>query len=366
MRILANRLLFFGVMMSVVSHLFGQQEIQTSQFMVNPFLLNPAYSSMDDNIDAKMSYRNQWIGVEGAPVTSYFSIHSPLGKPRWAQTHPGDAHNWHGAGLQVINDRIGPFNDYRFNANYSYNLGLTKGDGYGYQHTDGLRVALGAFLTMNNRTLNNDLLSQSKTSTGSRIDNEAVIDDVVYNELNFLSGETFFDANFGALFYYGEKYYLGIASTQLFERELFLREQSKLSRHYFITAKTKHQLNEAFYLIPSVILQYVNNAPSTYNFNVRLDWQDKLFGGLAYRSDDSMIMMLGAEVQWGEKIKNFRIDKHRYRMHFYYSYDFTVNKLNTKRLNGRSVGSHEITIAFLLPPFYVERNAEDTWDWMKR
>ncbi len=366
MQKLKLRLLCFFMLVIVSFQGLAQQEIQSSQFMVNPFLLNPAYSSMDDNIDAKFSYRNQWIGVEGAPVTTYFSIHSPLGKPRWAQTHPGDFHNWHGAGLQFINDRIGPFNDYRFNANYSYNIGFTQGDGYGYNHTDGFRVALGAFFTMNNRSLNNDLLSRSKTNSGTRIDNDAVMGDEVFDDLYYFSGQTFFDANFGVLLYYGDKYYLGLSSTQLFEKELFLREKSKLSRHYFLTGKTKHQINEAFYLIPSVIFKYVNNAPSSYNINVRLDWQDKLFGGLAYRSDDSMIMMLGAEVKWGEKIKNFRRDKHRYRMHFYYSYDFTISKLNTKNLNGRSAGSHEITIAFLLPPYYTERNAEDTWNWMKR
>lgn len=342
----------------------GQQEIQSSQFMINPFLQNPAYSSMDDNLDAKLSNRSQWLGVEGAPRTSYFSIHAPVGKPRWAQTHPGDFHDWHGVGMQIINDRLGPYNNYRFNANYSYNIGFTQGDGFGYEHTDGLRVALGTFFGWNSFSIDTDLLAKSKTNTGSRIDNDVVYDDATYQGLTGINSSLAFDMTFGALFYYGNKYYLGVSTTQIFENDIQLTSESSLNRHYFVSAKVKHQISEPFYIIPSVIVKYVKNAPVSYNINARLDWQDKLFGGIGYRSGDAVILMVGAEVKWGEKIKNFRRDKHRYRMHFYYTYDYTTSKLGEKNLLGQSKGSHEITIAFLLPPFYIERNPEDNWKWM--
>ena len=356
--------LLFILFITLVNHCFGQQDIQSSQFMINPFLLNPAYSSMDESLDTKISHRNQWIGVEGAPKTSYLSSHVPIGKPLWAQTHPGDFHNWHGAGFQVLNDKIGAYNNYRFNANYSYNLGLSQGDGYGYEHTDGFRIALGTFFGWNYYSVDGDILSKSKTSTGSRIDNDVVYTDDTYNELVGIGSSLNFDMSFGALLYYGNKYFLGVSSSQIFENDIKITSESKLNRHYFITGKYKHRVSEPLYIIPSVIFKYVHNTPLSYNLNVRVDWWDQLFAGLGYRSGDAITLMAGAEVKWGEKIKNFRRDKHRYRMHIYYTYDYTTSKLNTKNLLGRSKGSHEITIAFLLPPFYIERNPEDTWKWM--
>ena len=114
-------------------------------------------------------------------------------------------------------------------------------------------------------------------------------------------------------------------------------------------------------MIPSVILQLVNGVPPTANFTTRLDWQDKLYLGLGYRTSDAVTVLLGARIKWGEKIKNFRIDKHRYIVEVYYSYDFTTSRLGSREISQNSKGSHEITLAFLLPPMFHERNAEDTW-----
>lgn len=36
--------------------------------------MNPAISGIDNYIDAKVGYRNQWVGLEGAPQ-SYTSLY---------------------------------------------------------------------------------------------------------------------------------------------------------------------------------------------------------------------------------------------------------------------------------------------------
>ena len=138
---------------------YSQQEPQSSQFMINPFIVNPAYSSVEDLAHFQLGYRKQWEGIDNTPSTSYLSFHAPINKPRWARTHPGDFHDWHGTGGVIIRDNIGAFNFTRIQANYSYNLGLSKGEDYGYYHVDGLRISFGANLGIDSYGVDKDALS---------------------------------------------------------------------------------------------------------------------------------------------------------------------------------------------------------------
>src|SRR3954469_22891785 len=70
-------LLSFLILCSAVR---AQQRPQYTQYIFNNFILNPAISGIENYIDVKAGYRTQWEGLEGAPQTSYISIHAPLGK----------------------------------------------------------------------------------------------------------------------------------------------------------------------------------------------------------------------------------------------------------------------------------------------
>ena len=59
---------------------FGQAKPFYTQYVLNNYILNPAITGIENYTDVKLSYRNQWAGINGAPVTAYFSIHGPLGK----------------------------------------------------------------------------------------------------------------------------------------------------------------------------------------------------------------------------------------------------------------------------------------------
>ena len=353
----------FLIILIVFHFLIGkaQQEIQSSQFMLNPFLLNAAYSSVDDNTDLKVGYRSQWVGIEGAPETSYMSLHGPIGKPRWGRTHPGDFHNWHGAGVVMIQDNIGAYRNIRLNANYSYNLKLTSGTEFGYNHHDGLRFALGVFVGMNQFNIDTDILSKSKKQGSGNIMNNNTVIDPAYLALSDDWTHASIDLSFGGMLYYEDAFYLGGSITQILENDIALGIDARFSRHYFITGLTKLEVSEEFYVIPSAILKMVSGAPLSWNANIRLDWKDNYYAGIGYRSSDAIILMLGTQIRWGEEIKNFRVSKNRYMMYLYYSYDYTVSALGNNDNLQFSRGAHEITLGFLLPPRFKERNAEDTW-----
>jgi type IX secretion system PorP/SprF family membrane protein len=113
--------------MSVLAGLFpakAQQIPQFSQYMFNGLYINPAYAGYKENMYAHLIYRNQWVGIKGAPTTTMLSI-------------DGKIAGGSNLGLVYANDQIGPFSTnsvmlsyaFRFNTGESSRLsfGLTGG-----------------------------------------------------------------------------------------------------------------------------------------------------------------------------------------------------------------------------------------------
>src|ERR1700759_5276110 len=58
----------------------AQQRPHYTQYILNNYILNPALSGIENYTDVKLSSRDQWVGLKGAPKTMYFSIQAPIGK----------------------------------------------------------------------------------------------------------------------------------------------------------------------------------------------------------------------------------------------------------------------------------------------
>ena len=58
----------------------AQQKPQYTQYVLNQYIINPAISGIENYVDVKISARDQWVGLSGAPKTSYLTVHAPLGK----------------------------------------------------------------------------------------------------------------------------------------------------------------------------------------------------------------------------------------------------------------------------------------------
>ena len=51
----------------------SQAKPSFTQYILNNYVLNPAITGIENYVDAKLSIRNQWTGIDGAPVTNYFT-----------------------------------------------------------------------------------------------------------------------------------------------------------------------------------------------------------------------------------------------------------------------------------------------------
>ena len=94
--------------------LYAQQDPLYSQYMLNPLVINPAYSGLNNNFNAMVGYRTQWAGLEGQPQTLNASVHTSL------------VNNKVGAGILVINDRIGNTNSTEAHATFAYKLNFEQ------------------------------------------------------------------------------------------------------------------------------------------------------------------------------------------------------------------------------------------------
>lgn len=49
-----------------------------SQYLHNGLMINPAYAGSRGSLSAFISYRKQWMGIQGSPQLESFSLHTPL------------------------------------------------------------------------------------------------------------------------------------------------------------------------------------------------------------------------------------------------------------------------------------------------
>src|SRR4028119_333752 len=119
-----KRKVFFAIAALVFcSASFAQQLPHYTQYILNNFIINPAVAGIENYTDVKISHRHQWVGIDGAPVTTYLTIHGPLkksdyeretatgfhasgenprGKAYWQDYTRAEAHG--GVGLTIINE----------------------------------------------------------------------------------------------------------------------------------------------------------------------------------------------------------------------------------------------------------------------
>lgn len=87
-----------------------KEDAQFTQYMYNTIEVNPAYAGSRGVMSVFGLYRTQWVGLDGAPETSTFSINTPLNNSDL------------GLGVSLVNDKIGPTTENTLSADLSYTI----------------------------------------------------------------------------------------------------------------------------------------------------------------------------------------------------------------------------------------------------
>lgn len=272
---------------------FAQQLPLYSQYMFNPYLINPAFAGSLRYTPVNVGIRSQWVGFEGAPKTQVVSANGLKGDK-------------HGLGGFLFKDKTGPLSRTGIQASYSYHIQLWK---------EGAKLALGAAGLVYQNVLDKTTLTSDLTG------------DVALQGGREKSITP--DASFGAYFYHN-KYFAGISVPHLLQSDLKTSETgsklNNLTRHYFATAGYRYSINYDFMVEPSVLVKAVGGAPAQFDINAKAFYQKMIWAGISYRLKDAVVAMLGVN---------------RGSLSGGYSYDFTLS--NVKNV---SSGSHEIFLAY--------------------
>ena len=236
-----------GICMFTVS---AQQRAQSSQYMVNQFLLNPALAGSEEYADLRAGYRNQWLGLKGGPVTFYATAHMPvrmqsdsrLGRHKTQRTNRG----WHGIGANIYNDITGPTARTGFALAYAYHLPLSSA----------VKMSLEAFAGFQQFRINGD---------------DFILHDEKDNVLNGKQTSIVPDMSLGAWFYSKESY-LGLTMGQVLQSKLDIAavdngSASKLVHHYYVTAGHRFHISHDLDIVPSFMLKAVQPAPVSVDLN---------------------------------------------------------------------------------------------------
>jgi type IX secretion system PorP/SprF family membrane protein len=275
----------------------SQQIPPLSQYMLNPYAINPAAIATTDKLPIAFTYRKLWAGVDGSPAIQFLSGNMQV----------ADAM---GAGMKIFNYQAGPLRKTGLEATYSYHLPLNQ---------NGTNISFGLSGLLYQVYLNKSELNVEDP------------DDEV-----FLGSDKMMvpDASFG-IYLYNEKYYVGLAIPQLFNRNVDFKSdgilQQKQVRHYYLHGGYIFELSPDFTLEPSLLFKFIEAGLFQADINTTLTYKEMVLFGLSLRTSDAFIFRLGY------KAKDFVIG---------YSFDLILNDLRTQ-----TFGSHEILLMYSLDNF---------------
>jgi type IX secretion system PorP/SprF family membrane protein len=273
--------------------LFAQQDAMYSQYMFNMLAVNPAYAGNREVLSLTGLARAQWIGIDGAPISSTLSLDAPIKKKQI------------GIGLQLFSEKIGVTTSNGLYTSYAYRIHLKKSTfAFGLQ---GGAVHYSANYTQ-------VVLSQATAPL----------------DKSFQANASVLIPSLGAGFFLSDdKYYIGASIPSLLRTQVVFGSDIKVNRddHLFVMTGYVFKLNPDFKLKSSLLLKAVKGSPLELDVNINLWMYDKLAIGASYRTGDAAVGMV--EIQASP---NMRIG---------YAYDYSFSKLRYFHS-----GSHELFLRY--------------------
>lgn len=291
-----SKMFIAALLLTQVQLSHAQLEPQFTQYMFNEMFINPAYAGSREAISLTAAYRNQWVGIDGAPVTETFSAHAPLRNKKV------------GLGISVLNETIGVTHDLGVYANYAYRVPMINGS-----------FALGLQAGVINHQ---EQLLDVKTQEDG--DNSFIANTPQLTLPN---------VGFGT--YFSKKhYYVGFSIPRLLQNQVDITSSKMVTNqvhisywHYYLMGGYVYDLTDGVKLKPTFMLKAVSGAPLEADIGLHALFNNVFWFGASYRTKDSWAAITQIQVT-----KQLRVG---------YSYDYS-----TTGLQKYNSGTHEITLGF--------------------
>lgn len=269
----------------------GQQVPSYNQFFFNPALYNPSFIGQSGYTEANINHRQQWVGIEGAPVTTNVNIQTPLSE-RLA------------LGLVLYSDKLGLITTYETTAGLSYNVNLGPASRLSF----GLTAGVG------------------------RNEIEYVDNDPAY--ANALDKSFYFSGQFGVNFTMN-RLTVGFALPQLMESQ-FAQEENfeeiglEATRLTFSSVSYKFDLGQKITLEPIVFYQSDEKSIDQLGGLAAITYNNLFWVGGGYREEQGANGFLGFNINEFIKVG--------------YAYEFAPAATSSELSNG----THEFQVGIKL------------------
>lgn len=293
---------FSAILLFCAGFVYGQQDAQFTQYMYNGMFYNPAFAGKDGGYRFSVLHRSQWLnyttssGQGGAPVTQLITAEGRL-----------DSKNI-GYGLSIVNDQIGPTGNLEINLKGSYHKKLNRAT-----------LSFGGYIGMFSSSLNYDELIVVNPEPIPQSGRESQV------ALDFGAGILFDRGN----------YYVGLSSKHLNQPSFDFGDGSfanQLNNHTYLHFGYRVRPIGQLRIEPSFLIKTVSFNNFSYDVSVMATHQNKINGGIAYRGEESVSLILGYSLLRDNSLK------------LGYAFDLVVGGLEAK-----SPTSHELMLRYVLP-----------------
>jgi len=283
-------------------HVIAQQDAQFTQYMYNGMYYNPAFAGKQDGFRFSVLNRSQWLnystssGQSGAPTKQLITAQGRLQDTGL------------GYGITIVNDQIGPTGNLEINFQTAYHKKIKRST-----------ISLGGYLGMFSSSINYEELVVVNPEPGLPTEGE----------------ESKLNLNFGAglLFDRGD-YYLGLSSRHLNEPNFDFGDGSyanQLKNHSYLLFGYRFRPIGQLAIEPSFLLKTVSFNNFSYEVSVITTHQNKISGGIGFRGEESVSLILGYSLLRDNSLK------------LGYSFDLVFGGLEAK-----APTSHEILLRYSL------------------
>ncbi len=282
--VIISAMLFFCPLFNIGTKALAQQLPFSSQYYINQFVINPAFTGNGQNVNAYLSHRSQWTGLAGSPQTSYLTVDGPIQKNS-------------GLGLKVYTDvtdiisRVGAF------AEYSYRINISD--------SNNLYFGIAAGILDNKLDFSKAIIKDTD-------------DPFLFNQSQH---KTVFCADLGVAYIY-KRLSLGFAVPQVLGNRIKYPILNGDNSYYNLTRHYQGSIKYVFDVVkekgitayPLIMFRSIKGAPFQYDINAVVDWKKIGWAGLTYHSNYAMAISAGL------RYKNFSVG---------YAYDLGLNKVRS-------------------------------------
>jgi len=303
-------ILILSVLLSV--SVFAQQEPLFTQYYNNDMGINPAVSGSKTYNSLNMQTRQQWLGFEGAPLSTNINYHGAL-------------NNRSAMGGYLMFDKANPSLQANLQLNYAYHVPLN------YDKVN-LSFGIGAKLMYYNLDFKSEDLPPGI--------------DPAYSASSY--DNTIGDASAGT-YLYGRNFYLGFSASNLLQSTFSTAfglspVSNKLFRNYYTMGAYRFSImNRDWQLEPSFLLRKMQLHSNLTDITTRIIYLEDTWTGLTYRTNGTLVFGFG-----------FLANK----VHISYTYDHTF----AGEIMQYTYGTHEIGLSLKIQTQASQRHI-GFWDY---